>query len=437
MNDGSREPLSPRSDSRAFRWRNYPLLLSSQFLGAFGDNVILAVILGPVMKRFQAHEITAQDQQIQNIFYTSLLFLPYLIFAPIAGYFNDRFPKTQGLMAGNALKMLGAVLAWFSLAHQEYLLGVGYLVVGFGACLYSPAKYGILPEILPTSRLVKANGTVELLTLLAILCGNIFGAQIVDHLTLHICYGIVIVIYTVSTLLNLIMLPTPAHSEVQFASTVREFGQTVRFIFERRRLVKIVVGTSLFWICGAIMKMNFQPWGQQVMHFTTMTEVALLGLWLSIGVMIGSVLAGQLHKIGELQRTRGYGLTLAVAVAFIACTTYLIRGGLTHPRAYVIALLIFAGIMAGLFLIPLNAALQAESHQGKLGKTIATQNMIENAAMLGGSAFAYFNVTIGFDPSQIFLALAGLIAVISLFLGFQRKGTITPEPAISEAASAG
>jgi LPLT family lysophospholipid transporter-like MFS transporter len=298
-------------------------------------------------------------------------------------------------------------------------------VVGVGACLYSPAKYGILPEIVPTDRLVKANGTVELLTLMAILCGNLFGAQIVDHLSLHVCYTIVIFIYAISTLLNLFMTRTPEHAEIQFGKNLGEFWKTTEYIFMRPRLVKIVIGTSLFWICGAIMKMNFQPWGQQVMHFTTMTQVALLGLWLSVGVMVGSVLAGQLHKIGELHATRKYGIVLSIAVALIGCTQNLIRGGLAYPRTYIIVLLLLAGVMAGLFLIPLNAALQAESHQGKLGKTIATQNFIENAAMLGGSALAYFNVTIGFDPSQIFLALAGFIALIASFLGFARSSPVS------------
>jgi LPLT family lysophospholipid transporter-like MFS transporter len=428
MNDGSPVKLTAPL-------RNYPLLLSSQFLSAFGDNVILAVILGPVMKSFQAHQITAQAQQIANIFYTSLLFVPYLFFAPVAGYFNDRFPKTRGLMAGNGLKMIGAVLAWFSLAHQEYWLAVGYLVVGVGACLYSPAKYGILPEIVPTDRLVKANGTVELLTLMAILCGNLFGAQIVDHLSLHVCYTIVIFIYAFSTLLNLLMVRTPEHAEIEFGKNLGEFWKTAEYIFVRPRLVKIVIGTSLFWICGAIMKMNFQPWGQQVMHFTTMTQVALLGLWLSLGVMVGSVLAGQLHKIGELHATRKYGILLSIAVALIACTQYLIRGGLAYPRTYIIVLLLLAGVMAGLFLIPLNAALQAESHQGKLGKTIATQNFIENAAMLGGSALAYFNVTIGFDPSQIFLALAAFIALVASFLGFARSSPVSLSPKETETAT--
>jgi LPLT family lysophospholipid transporter-like MFS transporter len=416
--------------------RNYPLLLSSQFLGAFGDNVILAVILGPVMKRFQAHEITAQYQQIANIVYTSLLFVPYLVFAPIAGYFNDRFPKTRGLMAGNGLKMLGAVLAWLSLGNREYWMAVGYLIVGFGACLYSPAKYGILPEIVPAAKLVKANGAVELLTMVAILTGNLFGAKIVDRLSLNICYTIVIFIYAFSTLMTMIMVQTPAHREVHFKRNLKEFAQTARFIFERPRLVKIVLGTSLFWICGALMKMNFQPWGQQVMRFTTMTEVAMLGLWLTLGIMAGSVLAGQLHKIGELHAIRRYGFMLAGSVALIACTSGLIKAGFDYPRAYAIVLLIFTGIMAGLFLIPLNAALQAESHQGQLGKTIATQNLIENVAMLGGSAFAYFNVTIGFDPSQIFLALAGLIAFLAMFLGFPKKAPLSAEGDVVESSAA-
>jgi LPLT family lysophospholipid transporter-like MFS transporter len=171
-----------------------------------------------------------------------------------------------------------------------------------------------------------------------------------------------------------------------------------------------------------MMKMNFQPWGQQVLHLKTMTSVALLGLWLSIGVMIGSVLAGQLHRLGELHATRRYGLCLAVIIALISGTSVMIRMGLENPKPIVIALLLIAGLFAGLFLIPLNAALQAESHQGKLGKTIASQNLLENVAMLMGSVFAYINVSVGVNPSQLFLALAILVALVSAFLGF-KKGT--------------
>ena len=91
--------------------RNYALLLISQFLGALGDNVILAIILGPVMKSFADGKITSQEQSIANIFYTSLLFVPYLLCASLAGYVNDRFPKTRWLALGNAVKLAGSALA--------------------------------------------------------------------------------------------------------------------------------------------------------------------------------------------------------------------------------------------------------------------------------------------------------------------------------------
>lgn len=406
------------------RHRNYPLLLVSQFLSAFGDNCILVVILGPIMKRAQAGEISVSEQSIANIYYTSLLFVPYLVCAPLAGYFNDRYPKTHALIIGNAIKVLGAGLAWVSLAHEQWWLSIGYFVVGIGACIYSPAKYGILPEILPMARLVKANGTVEMLTLMAILCGNIVGARLVDTLSQPVCYTIVIGIYAASTLLNLFMSRTPAFPETRFAPSFQEFCHTLLDLVRRPRLLKVLIGTSLFWVCGAMMKMNFQPWGLEVMHFTTMTQVALLGLWLSIGVMGGSMLAGHLHKLGDLHATRRYGLLLAVAIAAVASTHYLQQAGFTHGHGYAIAMLLLAGFAAGLFLIPLNAALQAEAHQGKLGKTIATQNLLENIAMLGGSTFAWFNVSIGFDPTQLFLALAVLVAIVAATLSFPK----TPPP---------
>jgi len=159
----------------------------------------------------------------------------------------------------------------------------------------------------------------------------------------------------------------------------------------------------------------------------------LLGLWLSIGVMIGSVAAGYFYKVGDLRATRRYGWLLAGSVGVLGGVDWLLHHGLSHPSALAITVLIVAGVMAGLFLIPLNAALQAESHKDKLGKTIATQNGVENLAMLGGSVFALVNVQIGFDPSQLFLCLAALLAVIVCALKIPAR---QPEAAVASAAAA-
>lgn len=406
--------------------RNYPLLLVSQFLGALGDNAILAIILGPVMKAFAEGKVSSHQQSVANIVYTSLLFVPYLIFASLAGYVNDRYSKTRWLALGNAVKLAGTALAAMHAAIGEWSLATGYFVVGIGACFYSPAKYGILPEILPTEKLVKANGMVELLTLVAILIGNIAGAIVADQVNSQkmssmIAYGIVAGIYGASLLLNLFMESTPAYPELQFRGNTGEFFSNVSHLFSSPRLRRILLGTGLFWVCGALMKMNFQPWGQQVLKLETMTKVALLGLWLSIGVMVGSLLAGQLHKVGDLRATRRYGALLAVAIALLGAVQWLTGAGLPWPRPFAIGVLIVAGVFAGLFLIPLNASLQAESHKDKLGKTIATQNFIENTAMLAAGVFAYVNVKKGFDPSQLFFCLAALVAVVVAWLKIPEK----------------
>lgn len=401
--------------------RNYPILLISQFLGALGDNAILAIILGPVMKSFAEGRITSQDQSVANILFTSLLFIPYLLFASLAGFVNDRFPKTHWLAAGNAMKLAGTALVATHVAVGEWALAAGYFVVGIGACFYSPAKYGILPEIVPTEKLVKANGMVELLTLVAILFGSIAGSVVADgvnkgNLTSLGAYGIVCGIYGLSLTLNLFMERTPSYPEVQFRGSTGEFFHNFGQLFHSARLRRVLVGTGLFWICGALLKMNFQPWGQQVLKLETMTQVALLGLWLSLGVMVGSVMAGQLHKVGDLRTTRRYGALLAVAIALLGAVKWLGGHGLPWPKPFAIGVLIVAGLFAGLFLIPLNAALQAESHQDKLGKTIATQNFIENTAMLAAGVFAWVNVKKGFDPSQLFYCLAVLVAVVVAWL---------------------
>ena len=396
--------------------RNYPLLLASQFLSAFGDNLILMLILGPFLTQFQAGKISGEEQSVANIYYTSLLFLPYVLLAPLAGYLNDRFSKNRWLLGGNFIKLIGTGLTALGLIYRPVWQGIGYFTIGIGACIYSPAKYGILPEILPEERLVKANGLMELLTLIAILTGNIAGSAAFGNYPLKLCYLMVIGVYGLSLVLNLFMSRTPSYREVRLKDSVREFFLNLAELFSQKRLARILTGTALFWICGAILKMNFQPWGQQVLHFETMLQIALLGLWLSIGVMVGSVLAGQLYAVGDLRATRRYGWLLAAGIAVLGSIGWLMGHGLSHPNAWAAFVLILTGLIAGLFLIPLNAALQAESHKDKLGKTIATQNGFENLAMLGGSLLAFIDVKVGFNPSELLLALALFVAIVVIWL---------------------
>jgi LPLT family lysophospholipid transporter-like MFS transporter len=137
--------------------------------------------------------------------------------------------------------------------------------------------------------------------------------------------------------------------------------------------------------------------------------------------MAGSVLAGQFYRVGDLHATRRYAWMLAAGIGLLGSIGWLLGKGLDYPMSLAISLLIIAGLVAGLFLIPLNAALQAESHKDKLGKTIATQNGFENLAMLCGSAIAFLDVKVGFNPSELLLCLAAFVAVAAI-------GLKVPEP---------
>jgi LPLT family lysophospholipid transporter-like MFS transporter len=407
--------------------RNYPLLLAGQFLGAFGDNAILAVIVGQLVYLQKSGAITTAELRTSNTIYTSLLFVPYVLLAPLAGYLNDRYAKTAWLTGGNALKLLGTGLCALSVSHGAMWQGIGYLMVGVGACFYGPAKYGILPEILPRERLVKANGLVELLTLVAILGGAIAGSVLADVFKdrVLVSYGVLGAIFAAALGCNLFMTPTPHKPDVRLGRSVAEFTGHLRDLLRDSRLIRVLIGTALFWVCGATMKINFQPWGLEVLRLPDNTQIALLGLWLSVGVMGGSILAGQLHAVGDLRRTRLYGFALAGMLALLFTVqafgfwrTPVVQLGPLLLVVPVVLLLIAAGVAAGLFLIPLNAALQAESDPTRLGKTIAVQNLGDNLGMLLAGAYVFAGVQGGISSSGIFLGLAVGVTVVVAWMRF-------------------
>lgn len=402
--------------------RNYPLLLVSQFLGAFGDNAMLAIILGPLLFMKNNNQITEEVFRQSNVIYTSLLFIPFVLLAPMAGYLSDRFAKTRWLAGGGLIKVAGTLIAMISLVHSPHWQVPGYLIVAIGACLYSPAKYGILPEILPAERLVKSNGTVELLTLVAILAGMFVGATLIDNFPPLACYVVVLLIYGGSTLTAMLMRRTPERPEIKLSGSVSEFFRHSMGLARSPRLGRVLMGTGLFYLCAAVFKMNFQPWGQSALGIEKNAEIALLNIWLAVGIMGGSMLAGQLYPVGDLSRTRRNGYLLAV---FLAMTGMIATASLqmsVDPQKAAVLMLLAAGTTTGVFLIPLNAALQAESDPSKLGKTIACQNFVNNVGMIVGAAFVALLIR-QTDASGVFIALGALVAIIVTFLRIPPLGT--------------
>lgn len=403
--------------------RNYHRLLAGQFLGAFGDNFVLAAALGPLTFSLASGAITEREVNAQNALFSAVFFIPFIALAPLAGWLNDRMPKTSWLFGGNVVKLLGALLAlagvWLHAgdfhASRAWQV-IGYAIIGLGACVYSPAKYGILPEILPAERLVKANGMVEMLTLIAIVGGLGGGAALYDATrSLPACYIASAVLYVAALVCNSRMERTPHNATASLRHSAGEFATSLRRLLTHARLGRVLFGCALFWFAGATLRSNLQGWGLQVFHEAgrhdvTNTQLALLKLGLVLGIVAGSVLAGRLHRLGDLSWARRYGWLMAAAVLALG-----LLGG--HAGlAVVIAALVAAGIFAGLLIVPLNAALQHESDPGKLGKTIAIQNFTDYLAMLVGAGFLGALTAAGLSPTQVFIALPIVLALASIAL---------------------
>jgi LPLT family lysophospholipid transporter-like MFS transporter len=395
--------------------RNYWLLLTSQFLSAFGDNLLIMVILSALTAARATGQITEQAVNNANALYSALFFLPFVLLAPLAGFLNDRYPKTTWLTGGNLIKLLGTSLGITGLLLHQDLHGLSYLIVGIGACCYSPAKYGILPEIVPADRLVKANGTVEMLTLLAILGGLLAGGILMDHQPQTVGYLLVAATYGLSLLCNALMTRTHCNPAAGLRSSFGEFGGNLRLLLRHVRLGRILLGCGLFWFLGASLRNNLQSWGMEVLQqlngvAPTNEQLALLKVWLALGIILGSVAAGQCHRTGDLRGTRPYGWLMALFTLGLGML------GATGGRWTIHSLLILTGIAAGLFLVPLNASLQHESDQTRLGKTIASQNFVDYLGMLLGAGFVWLCAQANLTTDAVFIALAAAIAILVVFL---------------------
>jgi LPLT family lysophospholipid transporter-like MFS transporter len=230
-----------------------------------------------------------------------------------------------------------------------------------------------------------------------------------------------------------VMTPTAPKPDVRLGASVREFTEHLLDLLRSPRLSRVLIGTALFWVCGAAMKINFQPWGLEVLNLPDNTQIALLGLWLSVGVMAGSLLAGQWHRVGDLGRTQSYGFALAGLLALLWSVesfdfwrSPVIQLGPLVLVVPVVVLLIAAGVAAGLFLIPLNAALQSESDPAKLGKTIAVQNLFDNIGMLVAGVFVFATILGGVSASGVFLGLALGVSGLVAWLKFPARSGDTP-----------
>ncbi len=364
----------------------YPLLFA-QFLSAFADNAILFTVIAIVMQ--SAHPTSWYVPALQSSF-----LLSFVIFAPWVGHLADNYSKSRVLIVANLIKAIGAGLL---LIHVEPL--AAYCIVGFGAAIYSPAKYGILPELAGHEFLVKANSWIEGSTILAILLGMVVGAKVADYST-HWALAGTIVLFVGSALVTL-SLPVNITKRTASGSKIAEFVRQMSRFFVTPRSRFAILGGSLFWAAAATLRVIIVAWAPLILFTKNASEIAELTLFLAIGIIAGSAVVPGLIPLEQLRRARIAAYFMAVFIIGLSMTVSLWPARL---------LLFFVGMMGGMFIVPINAVLQEQGQQSiGSGSAVALQNFFQNLAMLLAVGSYTYAASLKVDPVLSMLALGGLV----------------------------
>lgn len=359
------------------------IILAAQFFSSLADNSLLFAAIELLKDRAApSWEIPVLQQ---------FFVLSFIVLAPFVGPYADSLPKGKVMFISNTIKIAGC-LALFLGAHP--LLAYGF--VGTGSALYSPAKYGILTEYLPAHRLVWANGWMEGLTVAAIILGAIVGGVLIGHhfealiaqqlgglewnagidTAPEFAILVVLGLYLVAALFNLFIPKLPIEHPLpnrDLAFLWTDFWRCFLLLWRDPLGQVSLAVTSLFWGAGTTLRFIILIWAASVLNFDLQQATQLTAV-VAVGLAIGSVVAAKLVPLEHAVNVLPLGMAMGLVIVLMAWVT---------DWRLAILMLILVGILAGSFLIPMNALLQ---HRGHLlmgsGHSIALQNFNENASIL-------------------------------------------------------
>jgi LPLT family lysophospholipid transporter-like MFS transporter len=287
--------------------RNIYTLLVAQFLSAFADNAILFAAFALITQEFN------RGDWYQPALQASFL-LAFVFLAPWVGRFADRRPKRNVLAVGNVIKALGALML---LANIEPLLA--YAVVGVGAAVYGPAKYGILPELTSNERLVKANGLIEGSTIVAIVLGAVIGAGVADR-SIDVALLLVFVSYLVS-LVAALFIPRVAGRAQEEGAALPQFAAMMRGFFTTSRARFSMLGAAIFWAAAVVLRVMMVAWAPAVLFTSTTSEIANLTVFIAIGIAVGAFIVPWLIPIEYLRRARLAAYAMGAFIILLGTTS--------------------------------------------------------------------------------------------------------------------
>jgi LPLT family lysophospholipid transporter-like MFS transporter len=394
-------------------------IMAAQFFSSLADNALLIAAIA-LLRELQ--EPAWMTPSLKMSFVVS-----YVLLAPLVGAFADSMPKGQVMLLTNGVKVVGCVLMLFTV-HPL----VAYAVVGFGAAAYSPAKYGILTELLPPQQLVVANGWIEGTTVGSIILGVLVGGALISPRIAAPMIGfdlplidtgvdtppetaiaVIMLFYVIAAVFNWYIPDTGVDRRMVNRNPlflIREFAHCNTLLW-RDRLGQISLATTtLFWGAGATLQFIVIEWAGKALGYD-MSQASMLQGVVAIGIAIGAVIAARYVTL----RGSVNVLPIGIAMGFVVMAMIFIT-----QLPMVIVLMILIGACAGFFVVPMNALLQHRGHvlMGA-GHSIAVQNFNENIGILVMVGLYALLVRLGV-PVNVAVVLFGLFVAGTMTMVLMR-----------------
>ena len=395
--------------------RGFYTIMAAQFFSSLADNALLVIAIALLL------ELHAPAYLTPMLKFVFVLF--YVILAPFVGAFADSMAKGKVMFISNTIKIVGCALLFLA-SHQYFALSA-YAVVGLGAAAYSPAKYGILTELLPPEKLVIANGWIEGLTVASIVLGTVLGGLLISpavSLTLlqfdfpFIDTGvdsvieasilIVAVFYTTAAIFNLYIPNTGVDHRMLKKNPVflmHEFSHCMKLLWKDKLGQISLAVTTLFWGAGATLQFIVLKWAEAALDYPLSQAAQLQGV-VALGIAMGAVIAARVVSLRQSVKVIPLGIAMGIVVMAMV---------VARDIWIAIPLLILIGGLAGFFVVPMNALLQ---HRGHIlmgaGHSIAVQNFNENLSILAMLALYALLVSLDVHVYTVIVLFGLFVAVI-------------------------
>lgn len=376
--------------------RNVYKVLIAQFITAFADNAVLFTVITMVLQS------GTMDSWYVPALQASFL-VAFVVLAPWVGPFADSRSKPSVLTYANVIKAVGASLLLFNFEPL-----IAYALIGVGAAAYSPAKYGILPELVDEQALVKANGWIEGSTILAILSGTLVGAKVSEY-SIEVALVMVVGLYVASAAVALFIAKTPVVNK-EVGAALPKFKRMMRQLLSTPRARFSTIAVSLFWASASVLRVLLVAWAPVVFLMSETSEIAMLTMFVAIGIAVGSVLAQKFIPLAYLRRARLAAFAMGAVIVLLSFVDSL----------WIARFVLFlSGVAGGLFVVPINAALQEIGHKSiGSGGAVGIQNFFENLAMLVASGLYAWAAGVGAAPVATMFTLGILVIVATIIVSW-------------------